>query len=212
MDNGRILSAEYIETTLTDIDYEIMKREYKWKHFEITECYESKYGALPEPLKDVFRKYYTDKTELKGIIEQELFYNLQKALLNAGYGMMVQSPVKQSLIFTESSENIYTVDENVSRETLLAKYNRTAILPYQWGVWVTAWARLRLKEGINIVGDRYLYDDTDSVKYVIVAGDDIDKRFNEYNKQRKEDSILNKAYATDKYGVTHYTRNYCRSK
>lgn len=204
LDNGRILSAEYIEITLTDIDYEIMKREYKWKHFEITECYESKYGALPEPLKGIFRKYYTDKTELKGIVEQELFYNLQKALLNAGYGMMVQSPVKQSLIFTESDENIYTVDENVSRETLLTKYNRTAFLPYQWGVWVTAWARLRLKEGINIVGDRYVYSDTDSVKYIKVRGDNIDELFDRYNSERKEQSISNSASATDRYGVKHY--------
>lgn len=204
LDNGRILSAEYIEITLTDIDYEIMKREYKWKHFEITECYESKYGVLPEPLKGIFRKYYTDKTELKGIVEQEFFYNLQKALLNAGYGMMVQSPVKQSLIFTESSENIYTVDENVSREALLAKYNRTAFLPYQWGVWVTAWARLRLKEGINIVGDRYVYSDTDSVKYIKVRGDNIDELFDRYNSERKEQSISNSAYATDLHGVKHY--------
>lgn len=204
LDNGRILSAEYIEITLTDIDYEIMKREYKWKHIEITECYESKYGALPEPLKGIFRKYYTDKTELKGIVEQELFYNLQKALLNAGYGMMVQSPVKQSLIFTESAENIYTVDENVSRETLITKYNRTAFLPYQWGVWVTAWARQRLKEGINIVGDRYVYSDTDSVKYIKVRGDNIDELFDRYNSERKEQSISNSAYATDRYGVKHY--------
>lgn len=204
LDNGRILSAEYVETTITDIDYEIMKREYKWKGFEITECYESKYGALPEPLKDIFRKYYTDKTELKGIVEQELFYNLQKALLNAGYGMMVQSPVKQSLIFTESAENTYTVDENVSREALLTKYNRTAFLPYQWGVWVTAWARLRLKEGINIVGDRYLYSDTDSVKYIKVRGDNIDELFNRYNSERKKQSISNSAHATDCHGVKHY--------
>lgn len=204
LDNGRILSAEYIETTLTDIDYEIMKREYKWKHFEITECYESKYGALPEPLKDIFRKYYTNKTELKGIEEQELFYNLQKALLNAGYGMMVQSPVKQSIIFTESAENIYTVDEKESRETLLTKYNRTAFMPYQWGVWVTAWARLRLKEGINIVGDRYVYSDTDSVKYIKVRGDNIDELFNRYNSERKKQSISNSAYATDRHSIKHY--------
>lgn len=204
LDNGRILSAEYVETTITDIDYEIMKREYKWKGFEITECYESKYGTLPEPLKGVFRKYYTDKTELKGIVEQELFYNLQKALLNAGYGMMVQSPVKQSLIFTESAENIYTVDENVSRETLLTKYNRTAFLPYQWGVWVTAWARLRLKEGINIVGDRYVYSDTDSVKYIKVRGDNIDELFDRYNSERKKQSISNSAYATDRHSIKHY--------
>lgn len=204
LDNGRVLSADLIETTLTDIDYEIIKQEYKWTKFEITDCYESRYGSLPTQLKDIFRRYYTDKTELKGIIEQELFYNLQKALLNAGYGMMVQSPVKQSLIFTESSENIYTVDDSVSRETLLIKYNRKAFLPFQWGVWVTAWARLRLKEGINIVGDRYLYSDTDSVKYIKVRGDNIDELFDRYNSERKEQSISNSAYATDHHGVKHY--------
>lgn len=204
LDNGRILSAEYLKTTITDIDYEIMKAEYKWTDFEITECYESRYGQLPEQLKDIFRRYYIDKTELKGISEQEIFYNLQKALLNAGYGMMVQSPVKQSLIFSESEEDVFTVDESVSREKLLTEYNRTAFLPYQWGVWVTAWARYRLKEGINIVGDRYIYGDTDSVKYVIVNGDDIESKFEEYNKKRIENSIRNNAYATDPKGHVHY--------
>lgn len=204
LDNGRILSADYLETTITDVDYEIIKSEYMWTEFQITECYESRYGQLPEQLKDIFRQYYKDKTELKGIAEQELFYNLQKALLNAGYGMMVQSPVKQSLIFTESDEDVFKVDENVSRETLLEEYNRTAFLPYQWGVWVTAWARYRLKEGINIVGDRYLYDDTDSVKYVIVLGDNIDDKFAEYNRKRIENSTKNNAYATDPKGNVHY--------
>lgn len=204
LDNGRILSADYLETTITDIDYEIMKAEYKWEDFQIIECYESRYGQLPGQLKDIFRRYYIDKTELKGITEQELFYNLQKALLNAGYGMMVQSPVKQSLIFTESDGDVFKVDENVSRETLLAEYNRTAFLPFQWGVWVTAWARYRLKEGINIVGDRYLYDDTDSVKYVKVLGDDIDNKFAEYNKKRIENSTRNNAFATDTKGNVHY--------
>lgn len=204
LDNGRILSSEYLETTITDIDYGIMKAEYKWEDFQIIECYESRYGQLPEQLKDIFRRYYIDKTELKGITEQELFYNLQKALLNSGYGMMVQSPVKQSLIFTESDEEVFKVDENVSRETLLTEYNRTAFLPFQWGVWVTAWARYRLKEGINIVGDRYLYDDTDSVKYVKVLGDDIDNKFAEYNKKRIENSTRNNAFATDTKGNVHY--------
>lgn len=204
LDNGRILSADYLETTITDIDYEIMKAEYKWEDFQVIECYESRYGQLPEQLKEIFRRYYIDKTELKGIPEQELFYNLHKALLNSGYGMMVQSPVKQSLIFTESDEEVFKVDENVSRETLLTEYNRTAFLPFQWGVWVTAWARYRLKEGINIVGDRYLYDDTDSVKYVKVLGDDIDNKFAEYNKKRIENSTRNNAFATDTKGNVHY--------
>lgn len=204
LDNGRILEAEYLETTITDIDYVIMKSEYKWEELKITECYESRYGQLPEQLKDIFRRYYKDKTELKGIKEQEIFYNLKKALLNAGYGMMVQSPVKQSIIFNESDEYVFQVDESVSRSELLNEYNRTAFLPFQWGVWVTAWARYRLKEGINIVADRYIYGDTDSVKYVIVDGDDIESKFEEYNKKRIENSIRNNAYATDPKGNTHY--------
>lgn len=92
----------------------------------------------------------------------------------------------------------------MSRETLLTEYNRTAFLPFQWGVWVTARARYRLKEGINIVGDRYLYADTDSVKYVKVLGDDIDNKFAEYNKKRIENSTGNNAFATDTKGNVHY--------
>lgn len=204
LDNGRILEASYFETTLTDIDYNIIKSEYTYTKIEITECYESKYGELPEPLKQLARKYYTDKTELKGVKGKEIYYNMQKALLNAIYGMMVQSPVKPDLLFLEDSEDIFKPDENVSRETLLAEYTKRAFLPFQWGVWTTAWARYQLKEGINIVGDNYVYSDTDSVKYIKTENDDIDKKFKAYNNQRIKDSIRNKAFATDPAGKTHY--------
>lgn len=204
LDNGRILSAEYLETTLTDIDYNIIKNEYKWKNIEITVCYESKYGELPEQLKQLARTYYTDKTELKGVEGQEIYYNMQKALLNAIYGMMVQSPVKPELLFLENEESNFHVDDSVSRETLLTEYTKKSFLPFQWGVWTTAWARLRLKEGINIVGDRYVYADTDSVKYIKIENDDIDAKFLEYNEKRKADSLRNNAYATDPSGKTHY--------
>ena len=49
---------------------------------------------------------------------------------------------------------------------LLEKYNKKAFLCYQWGVWVTAWARYRLEEGLKIAGEKAVYCDTDSVKYV----------------------------------------------
>lgn len=118
--------------------------------------------------------------------------------------MMVQSPVKPELLFIEDSEDIFKPDENVSRETLLSEYTKRAFLPFQWGVWTTAWARYRLKEGINIVGDNYVYSDTDSVKYIKTENDDIDKKFKDYNEQRIKDSIRNKAFATDPSGKTHY--------
>lgn len=204
IDNGRILKADTLTTTITDIDFDIIRSEYTWDSIKITNCYESKYAPLPEQLKDVVRKYYTDKTELKGVAGQEIYYAMKKALLNAVYGMMVQSPVKQSLLFLEENEDPYQIDESVSRETLLEKYNSKSVLPFQWGVWVTALSRKRLKEGINLVGDAYAYSDTDSVKYIMYEGDGIAEKFEAYNKKLKSDSIANKAYATDPHGITHY--------
>ena len=207
-DNGRLLSANYLATTLTDIDYGIICNEYDWDEIKILDCYISRYGELPEELKQVVRDYYTKKTELKGVKGEELMYNLAKALLNAVYGMMVQSPVKQSIDFNEGDiENLYKEEEENETE-LLSKYNSKAFLPYQWGVWVTAWARYRLKEMINIVGDRFIYSDTDSVKFVLSKEEANNKEILEaiakYNVSRETDSKKNKAYATDKYGITHY--------
>ena len=65
-------------------------------------------------------------------------------------------------------------------------------------MWVTAWARLRLEEGIKLSGPGFVYTDTDSVKYV----GDVD--WTDYNNERIADSISSGAYATDIHGVTHY--------
>ena len=207
-DNGRILSADFLATTLTDIDYGIINDEYEWDSIEILDCYVSRYGALPKELKEIVNKYYKDKTALKGIEGKEQIYALAKELLNAVYGMMVQSPVKQSIDFNEGDiENLFKAQEN-EEEELLNSYQSKAFLPYQWGVWVTAWARLRLKECINIVGDRFVYSDTDSVKFILSKKEEnnmeILEAIEKYNVLRETSSIKNNAYATDKHGITHY--------
>lgn len=207
-DNGRLLSADYLATTLTDIDYGIICNEYKWKEIKILDCYVSRYGELPEELKQVVRDYYIKKTELKDVDEKEMQYALAKALLNAVYGMMVQSPVKQSIDFLEDDlEHLYKPQEK-EEEELLSQYNSKAFLPYQWGVWVTAWARYRLKEMINIVGDRFVYSDTDSVKFILSKDEEKNKelyqKISDYNTLREISSKKNNAYATDKHGIKHY--------
>lgn len=199
-DNGRIISADYLETTITDIDYKILIKEYD---FEITviEAYSANYGMLPKNLRDVVIKFFVDKTSLKNVEGQDVFYMNAKELLNAIYGMMVQSPCKDNILFTEGAENIFSF-ENVSRETLLNEYNKKAFLPYQWGVWVTAWARYRLKEVVNIVGDNFVYCDTDSVKFVY--NDEIINNIQSYNEYRYNDSLKSGAYAKDSKGLMHY--------
>lgn len=201
-DNGRILSADYLETTLTDIDLRIVLQEYSFTDIRFFDVASSRYGYLPTPLINTICQYYHYKTELKNVPGQELLYMKSKNKLNSLYGMCAQDPVKQSILFINNDFQ----EQNEEEAKLLLEHNKKAFLAYQWGVWVTAWARYRLEEGIILAhGDienpnspQFVYCDTDSVKYL----GDID--FTLFNRQRITDSKRSGAYATDPAGITHY--------
>ena len=88
-DNGRVLKAAYLETAVTDVDWGIIKRQYKWKHIRGLEAMWSQYGPLPRPLVLTCIDYYRAKTELKGVTSEdgsaEYLYNRSKELLNSLY-------------------------------------------------------------------------------------------------------------------------------
>lgn len=197
-DNGRIIKAASLETTVTDIDLQIILKEYKGK-VTITDGWYASYKKLPQSLIDLVIKYYKDKTELKGVAGQELYYDKSKALLNSLYGMMAQNPVKHSPVFRQVGD---WDDDDISDEEILLKHNKTAFLCYQWGVWVTAHARKALEDGIdnvqNTPGADFIYCDTDSVKYTGNVS------WEKYNKERIEECVASGAYATDPKGITHY--------
>ena len=201
-DNGRILSADYIETTLTDIDLRIVLQEYSFTDIRFFDVASSRYGYLPSTLISTICQYYHYKTELKNVPGQELLYMKSKNKLNSLYGMCAQDPVKQSILFINNNFQ----EQNEEESKLLLENNKKAFLAYQWGVWVTAWARYRLEEGIILAhGDienpdspQFVYCDTDSVKYL----GDIDLTV--FNRQRILDSKRSGAYATDPAGITHY--------
>lgn len=201
-DNGRILSADYLETTLTDIDLRIVLQEYSFTDIRFFDVASSRYGYLPSPLISTICQYYHYKTELKNVPGQELLYMKSKNKLNSLYGMCAQDPVKQSILFINNDFQ----EQNEEEAKLLLEHNKKAFLAYQWGVWVTAWARYRLEEGIILAhGDienpnspQFVYCDTDSVKYL----GDIDLTL--FNRQRITDSKRSGAYATDPAGITHY--------
>ena len=197
-DNGRILEAEYLETTVTDIDLKIIMEEYTGQIIFLQGWYSS-YKKLPEPLINEVVKYYKDKTELKGVKGQEIFYDKAKALLNSLYGMMAQDPVKHSLIFRQFGD---WDEDDTPDEELLGKSNKKAFLAYQWGVWVTAHSRDALERGIRLVheteGADFVYCDTDSVKYT----GSVD--WSGYNRDRVMECTESGSFATDPKGVTHY--------
>ena len=198
-DNGRILEAEYLETTITDIDLKIIMEEYKGEIIFLQGWYAS-YKKLPQALINEVIKYYKDKTELKGVAGQEIFYDKAKALLNSLYGMMAQDPVKHNLIFKQVGD--WEEDSSLTDEEILGKSNQRAFLAYQWGVWVTAHSRDALERGIRLVHDTegadFVYCDTDSVKYTGTVD------WSGYNADRVAECMDSGSYATDPKGITHY--------
>ena len=216
-DNGRILSAHRIETTITDIDLEIITHQYAGDITFLQGWYAS-YKKLPQPLIDEVIKYYKDKTELKGVKGQEIYYDKAKALLNSLYGMMAQASIKPKQIFKQCGDFDTDYSEIEEDETLtpqerkekiiekekelLGKFNQKAFLAYQWGVWVTAHARKALEDGIRLVheteGASFVYCDTDSVKYIGRVD------WTAYNNERIAECKESGSYATDPSGVTHY--------
>lgn len=193
-DNGRVLWAEYLETVCTDIDFRIILDQYEGE-FEIIEIAYTRYGMLPQPFRDLVIDYYHRKTDLKGVAGQAVYYEKAKNKLNALYGMCAMDPVRETIKFREGDGFFM---EQQSEEEILERYNKTAFLPYQWGVWVTAWARYWLQQGIELAGTGFVYADTDSVKYIG------DADWTDLNRLIRDTSYTNYAYARDPQGKTHY--------
>ena len=194
IDNGRVLAADLVELCITDIDYRLIVRQYKFK-MEIISMYSAHYGKLPEPLRRLNIEYFKAKTELKGIAGQELYYHKNKELLNSIYGMSVQDPVKARILFSDLG---YITDESKSMQEIHDKKRNVAYTEYQYGIWTTCHAREALQVGIDLCGDNLVYCDTDSCKFL----GDID--FSEYNKARIAECEESGSHATDKHGVEHY--------
>lgn len=200
-DNGRILGAEYLETTLTDIDFKIVKGMYDFTDFDIIDFAWSTYKKLPYAFTKLICDYYKQKTALKGIKGRELEYSRFKAKINALYGMCAFDACKIHWIyngFELVEDNSKTFDE------LLEEDNKRRVLPpYSTGVFCTSWARWELQQAIDIVyrsdDAEFIYTDTDSVKYTGVAD------FSTYNAKCISNSEKNGAFGVDTKGMTHYT-------
>lgn len=201
-DNGRILFAKYLETTITDIDYNIISAMYDFENPCIYDSWFARYGELPKEFTDVIKSMYIDKTKLKGDEDSAILYEKIKNMINALYGMTAQNPLKLSFEFYNNNYHKKEIDP----PSELAKQNKSAFLAYQWGVWVTAWARWELQRMINVAGDgvqtesAFIYADTDSVKYI----GNIDDGLNAYNEAQQAQSLKTGAYADDANGKRHY--------
>lgn len=111
-DNGRILSADELTTTLTDLDFKIVCYQYSWNTVKIYDVYTARYAYLPNCFRDLVKYYYKQKTELKGASgDDAIYYDKFKNMINALYGMTAQSPVKQNIIYSKELFGLYKEDD-----------------------------------------------------------------------------------------------------
>ena len=164
INNGRIVSADMIATTITEQDFVVFSKFYTWEHMEIHNFRIYEKGYLPTDFVKAILKLYNDKTTLKGVDGKEIEYLISKGMLNSCYGMAVTDICRD--------ENIFDGDEwskeKANVETEIDKYKKSTrrFLFYPWGVWVTAYARRNLFSGIWEFGTDYVYSDTDSIKVI----------------------------------------------
>lgn len=166
INNGRVYKADEVITTITDIDYRIMKQCYTWDSIEVANCHKFYMQYLPKPILESILELYQNKTTLKDVEGYEVEYLLSKGMLNSVYGMTVTDIVRELIEYIEEWNIVKPSDEEI--KTQIDTYNNSTnrFLYYPWGVWVTAYARLNLWSGILNVGEDYIYSDTDSIKLV----------------------------------------------
>ena len=161
VNNGRIITADRIITTMTEVDFESFEHFYKFSNYRVADMriYEKQY--LPTPFVSAILELYQDKTELKDVDGKEVEYMKSKGMINSAYGMCVTDIVRDEDTFDDEWTK---TEPNVN--DAIEKYNtsKRRFLFYPWGVWVTAYARRNLYTGIDEFQDDYVYSDTDSVK------------------------------------------------
>lgn len=179
VDNGRVLEAAFLETTITEQDYLVIKSQYTWQEEKITKVKVSKKKPIPKELQEKILEFYYNKTTLKQDedspdFDADIAYNYarSKELLNGIYGMHVTNPCKEDYSFNEDTHEV--VSELRDTGILLDEYyeSYSSFLSYQVGIWVTSYARVWLQEGIDACYNPktktsdLIYCDTDSCKYL----------------------------------------------
>ena len=178
--NGRVVCATKLVMSITEIDYKVFSKFYKWEKARIGDmwCYRKDY--LPTEFINAILGLYEKKTTLKGVKGKEVEYLNSKEMLNSCYGMCVTNPLRDEIVYENSDWDTAHLTPQKQLE-MIQTYNdsKNRFLFYPWGIYVTAYARRNLFTGISECDDDYIYSDTDSVK--IKNGDSHKEYFKQYN-------------------------------
>lgn len=209
-DNGRIMSADSITITLTDIDFYFLLDTYKYDSYEIIESFYSVYDYLPKQFIEFVLEKYVNKTAYKNVEGMEVEYAKEKNKFNALYGMSVTNMIRDEVEY--DNELDWLPDRELTNDEIIKKLNeekKKAFLSFSYGVWVTAYARSNLLKNVIQLDDKVVYCDTDSMKLKKGYDKTVIEKYNKFviNKLKNVSKILDipfdKFCPKDSEGVRH---------
>lgn len=181
VNNGRVVEAEELSTVITDVDFELIKKYYTFEGIKVGNVIKYVKWYLPTKFVKVIATLYAGKTTLKNVKGMEIEYQHKKGEINAMYGMCGTNVIRDLIEYDKQWEKEKPDEEESKSQIDEYNANRNRFLHYSWAVWVTAYARRNLLEGILACGDDYIYSDTDSIKLT-----NREKHMDYFNKYNKE--------------------------
>ena len=163
--NGRVHKADYVELIVTSVDLAQIVSCYNYSKIHIIDGYFYYVDYLPKEIIECVLEFYEKKTTLKGVKGMEAEYLLKKGMLNSCYGMCVTDIMSgdEQCTYSKGWEHI---KQDVAECVDQYNNNPNRFLFYIWGVFITAYARNNLFNGIKTIGHDYVYCDTDSIKFL----------------------------------------------
>ena len=163
--NGRVHKADYVRLIVTSVDLAQIVSCYNYSKINIIDGYFYYVDYLPKEIIECVLEFYEKKTTLKGVKGMEAEYLLKKGMLNSCYGMCVTDLVSDGEQCTYNKGWEY-IKPDVKECVEKYNSNPNRFLFYVWGIFVTAYARNNLFNGIKSIGQDYVYCDTDSIKFL----------------------------------------------
>lgn len=193
-DNGRLISADWIEVMFTEMDLMTFRKFYTSAGMTVLSCEEAERGILPAYVRNVLNRHYQKKEKLKRTgYKDTMEYAIEKARVNTCYGDLVKRIRLQKTLF--DNENGW-YDDPVKMD--YQKEIRKNILSPYWGIWCTSWCRftiLGMIYKLTMAGVKVLYCDTDSIKYIPChKATQMFKHFNNDIKKHRHNRKLRSAY------------------
>ena len=163
--NGRVHKADYVKLIVTSVDLAQIVSCYNYSKINIIDGYFYYVDYLPKEIIECVLEFYEKKTTLKGVKGMEAEYLLKKGMLNSCYGMCVTDIMSgdEQCTYNKGWEH---VKQDVAECIDQYNNNPNRFLFYVWGIFITAYARNNLFNGIKTIGRDYVYCDTDSIKFL----------------------------------------------